>query len=442
MSRFGPSLFDPDALGTVHAANVVTWLAEYFGTENPSSLSGPAPDSGSLAIGLDSGYLAGWLAGEPGSTGSEGDHGIGSASDSPANSALADFGIVADGASTGGSDGFGASDLSFPAEGFGVREIAVAFPQNGFSDVAWTDDDPGQSVSATAQDGGRSGGQDLIFLDDTSFAKGGTKGGSSGGGGGGGHGGGGNTSGGDPNALSEYTSGGDSATSYNIKIDFQGTWTSDLQQAFIQSADLLSSIITDDVSDVFYRGKVIDDIVITAELQDIDGAGGVLGQAGPTAVRTANYLPGTATMQFDVADADAFNNVGLWEEIVLHEMLHSVGFGSIWGFLGLVDDSDPNAPVFLGENANAEYGDYVPVEGDGGSGTALSHWDDTTFTTEIMTGYLYTDGVASNVDYDLANGYVTLGDDPSVSDLSDMTVASLEDLGYATVWTPDAPAIA
>lgn len=285
--------------------------------------------------------------------------------------------------------------------------------------------------------------QDLIILDDAAFARGGEKGGNGGGGrpGGGGNGDGGGS---DPNVLSEYTSGGDSATSFNITINFIGTWTEQLQQAFIEAADLLSSIITDDIADVRFRGKLIDDVNIDAELQALDGSGGILGQAGPTSIRTNGFLPATAEMTFDSADANDFYSIGLWGEIVLHEMLHSIGFGTIWDFLNLVDNSDPSAPVFLGEYAKSEYGDgtaYVPVEEGGGAGTALSHWDDQTFTTEIMTGYLYTNGEPANVDIDLMNGYVSL-DDGDASDLSNMTIASLEDIGYETVWEPDAPLIA
>jgi len=284
----------------------------------------------------------------------------------------------------------------------------------------------------------------VMFIGGFDFAKGGNGGG---GGNPGGGGGGGGSGGGDPNVLGSYTSAG----AYNIDISFKGdAWTVALQQAFIDAADLLSNIITADVADVFYRGKVIDDIKIDAELVAIDGEGGVLGQAGPTAVRTANYLPATAIMQFDTADATAMNTTDpatdVWEEVVLHEMLHSIGFGSIWSFLGLVDDSGAD-PVFTGLHAQAAAGGTVAVEGDGGAGTALSHWDDATYGSEIMTGYLYgvvgtnPDGTPilgnpSNVDADLAAGTPSLTDDASVSDLSNMTIASLEDLGYQTIW-PD-----
>ena len=131
-----------------------------------------------------------------------------------------------------------------------------------------------------------------------------------------------------------------------------------------------------------FRGKIIDDIRIDAELTNIDGVGGILGQAGPTAIRTSDNLPATAVMEFDIADADAFNATGLWQDIVFHEMLHSVGFGSIWGFQDLLDGAGTENPLFTGAAATFTYErDFdaidvlgVPVEQDGGPGTRDSHW--------------------------------------------------------------------
>jgi hypothetical protein len=169
---------------------------------------------------------------------------------------------------------------------------------------------------------------------------------------------------------------------------------------------------------VFFRGKVIDDIRIDAKLTDIDGQGGILGQAGPTAYRTANFLPATAIMEFDIADAEFFDDLKLFDDIVLHEMLHSIGFGTMWDLMGLTDGLiADDSLVFIGDNAMAAYADDfgggdggVPIETDGGGGTAGGHWDDETFGNELMTGYLD----SSNI-------------------LSTMTVAALEDMGYDTL---------
>ncbi|MFL6849562.1 MAG: leishmanolysin-related zinc metalloendopeptidase [Sphingomicrobium sp.] len=232
------------------------------------------------------------------------------------------------------------------------------------------------------------------------------------GGGGGGGGGGGSSGGG--TSYSPYTAGpANGASGYNITIEFKGTsWTQDLHDIFVNAANRLASLIVGELPDVTVFGKggpkTIDDITITAELGNIDGLYGILGQAGPTAVRTGSSLPATAQMQFDIVDVNALG-LTVFNEVVLHEMSHSLGFGSIWDRLGLVNNG-----LFTGTHAVEEYHHLggaaagVPVEQDGGSGTAGSHWDEETFGNELMTGYI-NDGM----------NYFTA-----------MSAASFQDLGY------------
>jgi leishmanolysin len=217
------------------------------------------------------------------------------------------------------------------------------------------------------------------------------------------------TGGGGGSGTSTYVSGDPSipdSSEYNIQINFVGTWSADLRQAFISAANAISDFILGDVPSVSTRRSSIDDLVITASLVSIDGAGGILGQAGPDAVRSGSYLPYKGTMQFDVADASAYQ-AGLFDDIVLHEMLHTVGFGTIWSAKGLITGGG-----FNGALANAVYPGtaLIPLELDGGSGTAYAHWDEETFSNELMTGYIDGD-----------------------NDLSYMTIASLGDLGYSVV---------
>jgi hypothetical protein len=118
------------------------------------------------------------------------------------------------------------------------------------------------------------------------------------------------------------------------------------------------------------------------------------------------------------------DSYGLWDDLILHEMGHALGFGTSWASMGLIDNYDGDLR-FNGANATQAYNDDysdkagndalsdlgVPVETDGGSGTAGVHWDDQTFGGELMTGRLnYT------------------------NTLSDMSIAALEDMGYDTVY--------
>ncbi|MFD1344209.1 leishmanolysin-related zinc metalloendopeptidase [Litorisediminicola beolgyonensis] len=225
--------------------------------------------------------------------------------------------------------------------------------------------------------------------------------------------------------IEGYVSGGDAATSYNVEIIFSGTWTASLQQAFIDAADYLSSIIIGDVADVNYNNQIWDDMVISASLVEIDGPYGVLGQAGPQLARSGTYHPFKGLMEFDVADAQTFDDRGQWDDIVFHEMMHAIGFGTLWNLQGLTSGSVSGGDMrFTGEMAtalyNSEFSDLaandpgsllgVPIETDGGAGTAGGHWDDATFGGEIMTGYI-----------------------SGTNHLSHMSVAALEDMGYDTI---------
>lgn len=253
----------------------------------------------------------------------------------------------------------------------------------------------------------------IITVDDYQYAKpdgagGGKPGGGNGGGGNGGGGGGGG--GFTPDA---YTSGpSNAADGFNITIVFEGTWTQSLYDIFVAAADFYTALIVGDLQDVQVgRGKkaeTIDDITITASLIPIDGEGAVLGRAGPTAVRTDSSLPATAIMEFDVADASAFEGAGLFDDIVLHEMGHALGFGTIWDRLGLINPDNTFGGALAQAESLDEYGTSdIAVETDGGSGTAFGHWDDETYVNELMTGYI---------------------DDPNY--YSYMSAASYGDLGY------------
>lgn len=221
--------------------------------------------------------------------------------------------------------------------------------------------------------------------------------------------------GGGGSSFPNYTAGpANAASGFNIVIEFKGTsWTQALHDVFVVTADRLVNLIIGEIPNVTVTGgkggpKAVDDILISAELGNIDGAGGVLGQAGPTAVRTNGSLPATAIMKFDIVDVNAMG-LAVFADVVLHEMAHSLGFGSIWSRLGLVTNG-----LFTGDLAVDEYHDMggqgsgIPVEQDGGSGTAGSHWDEETFHNELMTGYI----------------------DPGENYFTAMSAASFQDLGY------------
>ena len=151
-----------------------------------------------------------------------------------------------------------------------------------------------------------------------------------------------------------------------------------------------------------------DDVTIFVEVTFIDGPDGTLGQAGPCFVRVPGDLTVIGRMEFDEDDMQIIEDEGLLDEVVLHEMGHVLGFGTLWGpdgFNLLRDPSqaNPDPPLtdthFDGPRAIAAFnaaggsgysGAKVPVMNEGDTGTVNSHWRDAVFSNELMTGFINT----------------------------------------------------
>lgn len=213
------------------------------------------------------------------------------------------------------------------------------------------------------------------------------------------------------------------ASLFDIVVNFAGGLTASQQATFTGAELRWESIIIGDVPDV----GAIDDVEIMAEGVAIDGPGGILGQAGPTGLRAGSFLPFQGIMQFDTADLAALEASGQLQDVILHEMAHVLGFGTIWQSLGLLTGAGGPDPRFTGPQATAEFNTRfgmavadIPVENTGGPGTADSHWRETVFNNELMTGFLNS-GVPNPI--------------------SRITVAQWADLGYVVNITQADPYI-
>lgn len=213
----------------------------------------------------------------------------------------------------------------------------------------------------------------------------------------------------------------DDDTAFEIIVTFpDNSLTPAQQQVFRTAARRWSQIIVGDLPDVTLGGRVIDDIEITATAPFIDGRGGILGSAGPREIRSgAEGLPITGAMQFDSADVASMVSDGTFTGVILHEMGHVIGIGTLWQRSNLVVGVGGADPQYVGERGIAEYQALlgtstrpsgVPVENSGGGGTRDAHWRESVFVSELMTGYAERPGVAMPI--------------------SRLTVGSLEDLGY------------
>lgn len=243
-----------------------------------------------------------------------------------------------------------------------------------------------------------------------------------------------------------------SNSAYKLEVIFLSPSTISQKTAFGDAAGRWMDIITGDLTDIDFGGGfgpnacgvggpnitgVQDDLIIFASLVAIDGPGGILGSAGPCFIRGGSSPPPDApltilgVMQFDTADLANLEAAGTLPDVILHEMGHVIGIGTLWNQppLGLLNNpslpSSPGADThFSGANAVAAFNalpggpwvpptsasSVVPVENtQGGQGTRDGHWRESTFVIELMTGFIAGAG----------------------NPLSTVTIQSLLDMGYA-----------
>jgi len=231
---------------------------------------------------------------------------------------------------------------------------------------------------------------------------------------------------------------------YSIEVRYLEPVADQAQEIAVEAAAARwASIIVGDIPDIQAQvpsnfcgmgepalDEVIDDLIIYVRLAPIDGVGRILGSAGPCAIRRIDGvtvpIPALGVINLDSEDLARLDAPTL-ESLVLHEMAHVLGVGSLWRTVGLLrepslnfDGSEvPGADThFTGPLSiqtfdalgGASYpGQKVPVENtQGGRGTRDSHWRESVLRTELMTGFL------------------SQGRNP----LSRITTSSLRDLGY------------
>ena len=201
---------------------------------------------------------------------------------------------------------------------------------------------------------------------------------------------------------------------------------------FHESAARWTSIITGDIPDSDFSDNpvnewdddlkqrirvndFVDDLRIFVGIGDIDGARGTLGRGGTLIVRrnrqSGALVTKIGTIAIDNDDLEWMSNAFLYE-VILHEMAHVLGFGTVWKTLNLVRGVSDR--YFIGPLAIRAFDDAggrsysgpkVPVEDDSG------HWRGSVFGDELMTA-----SVRPDLDGNLP--------------LSAITIQSLADHGY------------
>jgi hypothetical protein len=200
------------------------------------------------------------------------------------------------------------------------------------------------------------------------------------------------------------------ASTFDISLTFSGL-TASQESIFTTAETFWETAITGYNS----SASGFSSLAISATGAFIDGVGGILGSAGPSNLVTDSIFTwaSAGAMTFDSADLTGLESNGSLQAVILHEMAHVIGIGTLWS---LNDVYTNDTGEYTGANALAAYqaefdseAMFVPVELGGGPGTANGHWDEgwAGGPNELMTGYL---------------------DTPTF--ISDTTIASFADIGY------------
>ncbi len=232
-------------------------------------------------------------------------------------------------------------------------------------------------------------------------------------------------------------------STFSVEVQFLTAVTPAQRAAFLDAAARWSSIVVADfpadtvIADSASCGentppidRAITSVLIYASVAPIDGPSGILGGASPCWVRLPSYLTLVGDMTFDSADMPQLESLNLLKPVILHEMGHVLGLGSLWTYVtpSLLTFGGTDSTYFNGSSAisyyNAAGGSIaypglfpVPVENTGGPGTQDGHWRETVMVNELMTGY------------------INLGSNP----LSAISIGSLADLAYTVDYTTADP---
>ena len=197
---------------------------------------------------------------------------------------------------------------------------------------------------------------------------------------------------------------------YDIQVRFVGNGaTPRLREAFTRAAARWSQVIVGDIGSMVLNARAgecqswlpavnetVNDLVVYVRVAPIDGPERVVAQASPCYVNSATKLPILGFFELDSDDVELLVNRNVLDDVVLHEMGHVLGIGTLWNYKrSLLVGAGTDDPYFTGSGARTAFfsaggsaygGNPVPVENGGGLGTRDAHWRTSVFGNELMQG--------------------------------------------------------
>lgn len=206
---------------------------------------------------------------------------------------------------------------------------------------------------------------------------------------------------------------------YDSKTDFK--YKIDINEDAFDSQDI--EILEKAKNQI--TSMIIENITFYCTFQLIEMQSGILGGAMNTGFKRSGFVQlntlywNTArnTMRTD-GNSSAYY-------ILVHEMMHALGYGTTWN-AHIIDGK------YIGVNALREYRNtigydqitHVPIENDGGGGTAGYHLEEGEETSTPYVDQMDHPGL----DREIMTGWIESDNEPMV--LSKITIGILDDIGY------------
>jgi hypothetical protein len=231
-------------------------------------------------------------------------------------------------------------------------------------------------------------------------------------------------------------------TDFLIAPQYLSAIGSDEQLAVEHAVARWQAVITNDLADTSIDRQplsancgggvtetiAVDDLVLMVSVKTIDGAQGLLATSSVCATRP-DGSPAVSSLVIDTADVAAMKSLGILEPVILHEVGHGLGLGTLWAAHGLVaQPSLPSSPGvdthYVGTQALAAFAALggsayanakVPLENNAVQQVADTHWREAVLKNELMSA--------------------RINEIEATYPLSALTTAALEDLGFYVVNT-------